>query len=190
MAIGVWWALTNRQGAQLSDMSNSLAHRYPRQCHLLQALVLLAALCLSIGIISPIVTLEKFYILENTFSVLSGVLGLLQEGQYFLFLLIVAFSIVLPVLKLAVLLLLLGRDAHGERMRRWLRLMHHYGKWSMLDVFVVALLVVSVKLGVIASVQMRGGLYFFAAAILLTMMVTAWTVALIERMEGKQEGQA
>jgi len=30
--------------------------------------------------------------------------------------------------------------------------MHQYGKWSMLDVFVVALLVVAVKLGAVASV--------------------------------------
>jgi len=59
--------------------------------------------------------------------------------------------------------------------------MHLYGKWSMLDVFVVAVLVVSVKLGAIASVEMRYGLYAFAAAVILTMYVTARVVSLVNR---------
>ncbi|OQX45604.1 MAG: paraquat-inducible membrane protein A, partial [Candidatus Sedimenticola endophacoides] len=51
--------------------------------------------------------------------------------------------------------------------------MHEYGRWSMLDVFVVALLVVSVKLDAIARVQIHYGLYAFSAAVLITMLVTA-----------------
>ena len=48
----------------------------------------------------------------------------------------------------------------------------------MLDVFVVAVLVVAVKLGAIASVEMRFGLYSFATAVVLTMYVTARVVSL------------
>jgi paraquat-inducible protein A len=59
--------------------------------------------------------------------------------------------------------------------------MHLYGKWSMLDVFVVAVLVVAVKLGAIADVEMRFGLYAFAASVLLTMFITARIVALTNR---------
>ena len=61
--------------------------------------------------------------------------------------------------------------------------MHLYGKWSMLDVFVVAVLVVAVKLGTLASVEMRYGLYFFSAAVLLTMFVTARVVRLTESIK-------
>jgi paraquat-inducible protein A len=56
--------------------------------------------------------------------------------------------------------------------------MHLYGKWSMLDVFVVAVLVVAVKLGAIADVDMRYGLYAFAASVLLTMYITSRIVSL------------
>ena len=56
--------------------------------------------------------------------------------------------------------------------------MHLFGKWSMLDVFVVAVLVVTVKLGAIASVEARYGLYAFTVAVFLTMYVTARVVRL------------
>jgi paraquat-inducible protein A len=48
---------------------------------------------------------------------------------------------------------------------------------------VVAVLVVAVKLGAIAQVEMRYGLYAFAASVLLTMLVTARVVVLAERVE-------
>ena len=48
----------------------------------------------------------------------------------------------------------------------------------MLDVFVVAVLVVAVKLGAIADVEMRYGLYAFATSVLLTMFITAQIVGL------------
>ena len=51
----------------------------------------------------------------------------------------------------------------------------------MLDVFVVAVLVVVVKLGAIASVQMEPGLYAFAGSVLLTMYITARIVSLINK---------
>lgn len=127
--------------------------------------------------------MTKFVLLENTFSVLSGALGLLKEEQYFLFVLITGFSILLPLLKMAVLYRLLstkqGTSAHLDRYLHW---MHLFGKWSMLDVFVVAVLVVAVKLGAIASVEMRLGLYAFTAAVVLTMYITSRVVSLVDHL--------
>jgi paraquat-inducible protein A len=48
----------------------------------------------------------------------------------------------------------------------------------MLDVFIVAILVVTVKLGAIASVEARYGIYLFTVAVLLTMYVTSRVVNL------------
>ena len=134
---------------------------------------------LAVGLVAPIATMNKFILVENTFSVLSGVLALFSEGQFFLFLLISCFSVVLPVLKLGVLYRLVSHNSTmREQTKRLLHWMHLYGKWSMLDVFVVAVLVVLVKLGAIANVEMRYGLYAFAASVLLTMFVTAHIVSL------------
>jgi len=55
----------------------------------------------------------------------------------------------------------------------------------MLDVFVVAVLVVSVKLGAIVQVEMRYGLYAFAASVIVTMFVTTRTVLLVDTFLSK-----
>jgi len=152
------------------------------QARRLRWLVLVAVVLLLVGLVAPIITLRKFVLVENTFSVLSGVIELLQNGQIFLFLLLTGFSVVLPILKLGLLYRLVSRNAATQDMgRKLLHWMHLYGKWSMLDVFVVAVLVVAVKLGAIVDVEMRYGLYAFAGSVLLTMFITARVVSLSVR---------
>lgn len=161
----------------------NLYQKFPREVLLLRILLLVTLVFLVAGLISPVITLKKFVLLENTFSVLSGVMELLKEDQYFLFILITGFSVVLPFLKLLVLhSLLASRHVKAENIQKYLHWMHLYGKWSMLDVFVVAVLVVAVKLGAIASVEMRFGLYAFAAAVILTMYITARVVTLSDKL--------
>ncbi len=151
------------------------------QILLLRVMLVIALLLLIAGLLAPIVTIEKFYLVENTFSIISGIVQLLLEQKWFLFLLIGGFSVLLPVLKLGVLWQILDApDQSSQQVRRYLHWMHLYGKWSMLDVFVVAVLVVSVKLGAIAHVEMRYGLYAFAASVLLTMVITARVVVLTD----------
>jgi len=162
---------------------NSISQQFSTEVLWLRALLLISAIALAMGLTMPIITIEKFVLFENTFSVLSGIQQLLNEGKYFLFLIIAGFSVLLPILKLYVLIRLVLPNGHGAQMQKYLHLMHLYGKWSMLDVFVVAILVVSVKLGAIASVQMQPGLYAFAGAVLLTMGITAWVVHLSHKLQ-------
>ena len=151
---------------------------------ILKIILIITLLFLVTGFITPLVTLKKFLLIEHTFSVLSGTLELFTENQFFLFLLIFSFSIVIPLLKIAVLFkLLYSRETHKPSLHKFLHWMHLYGKWSMLDVFVVAVLVVTVKLGAIASVEIHYGMYFFSAAIILTMIITARIVKLAEIVE-------
>ena len=164
----------------------NIATHYPEEAKHLRLLLGITLLLLVAGLLAPIITLNKFIVIENTFSVLSGTLELLKDGQFFLFILIAGFSIVMPLLKLAVLhKLLTTKETESNNINRYLHWMHLYGKWSMLDVFVVAVLVVAVKLGAIASVDMRYGLYLFAAAVVLTMVVTARVVKLTDKMNAE-----
>lgn len=157
----------------------SIAKNHPREAIWLRVILVVIFLLLCVGLVSPIITLNKFVLIENTFSVFSGVTELLKEGQIFLFIIITGFSIVLPLLKVIVLTVLLSaKQDKAHKLDKYLRWMHLYGKWSMLDVFVVAVMVVAVKLGAVASVDMRYGLYLFAAAVILTMYVTARVVSL------------
>lgn len=167
----------------MSDV-NPMADLFPREVMRLRLLVALAFALLAVGLFAPVITLEKFVLIENTFSVISGVYQLVLEGRWFLFVIIGGFSVLLPMLKLYILHRLLGGHCrNAERLRHYLHWMHLYGKWSMLDVFIVAVLVVAVKLGALAQVEMRYGLYAFAASVLLTMFVTARVVVLADRVE-------
>lgn len=157
----------------------NIARDYPNQARLLIVILLITICLLAVGMVAPIITLNKFVLIENTFSILSGTIELLKEGKVFLFIVITGFSIVLPVLKIAVLFMLVSvKNNKTAHLNRYLHWMHQFGKWSMLDVFVVAVLVVTVKLGAIASVEARYGLYAFATAVVLTMFVTARVVSL------------
>ena len=150
----------------------------------LRRLLVINTVLLVVGLVSPIITLEKFYIVENTFSVLTGVIQLAEDGLWFLVVIVTGFSVLLPLLKLQLLYQFVSvRPKNHNALDRYLHWVHVYGKWSMLDVFVVAILVVSVKLGAIASVQMRYGLYAFAAAVLLTMTITAVVVHLADAVK-------
>ena len=163
----------------MNDSDTTIASKYPHEAKWLRLMLLINILLLAVGLLAPIITLKKFVFIENTFSVFSGAIGLVKEGHLFLFMLIAGFSIVLPLLKIGVLYKLLSlKEDKAARLEQYLHWMHLYGKWAMLDVFVVAILVVAVKLGAIASVELRYGLYAFAAAVILTMYITARVVSL------------
>ncbi len=126
------------------------------------------ALALLVGIVAPVMTLKKLVLMKNTFSLGSGILTLAAEGQVLLFILLGLFSIIFPIAKIAVVLLAANRpDATVLRLLKWLNLL---GKWSMLDVFVVAVLLATIKLGALATVEVHFGLYAFAASVLVTMV--------------------
>ena len=134
-------------------------------------LLILALLCFAIGIYLPVFTLTKLLVFNNTVSILSGLWQLVAEGQYLIFILIFSFSILLPITKLSILAF--AWNSHKSTHHKKLQWLEKVGRWSMLDVFVVALLIVTVKLGVLASVEIHPGLYYFTAAVLLMMIVTS-----------------
>jgi len=168
----------------MANSDHGFSTCYPVESRILLVLLLITSCCLAVGLTTPVLTLEKFFIVENTFSIFSGLVQLINERKFFLFVVIFLFSVILPLVKLAVLFrLLISSDQNQATLHKYLQLMHQYGKWSMLDVFVVALLVVAVKLGAVASVETHYGLYAFGAAVLLTMVITARVIYLADKLE-------
>jgi paraquat-inducible protein A len=142
----------------------------------LNIILFLAFILFVIGLFAPILTFQKFYIFTNRVSILNGLFQLLREGHIILFSMIFLFTIVLPSIKIVFLCRALNGDVGNlAKHRRLLERIAKYGKWSMLDVFVVSVLIVTVKLGAIADVDVHIGLYAFAASVILTMLVT-WKV--------------
>ncbi len=148
---------------------------FPKQGIAINLLLMLALACLVIGVSAPLLTLEKMYFFENTISLLSTIKGLFLQKEWFLFYVIAIFSLCIPTIKIASLLLITNLQFEkGSFLDKTLQMIETFGKWSMLDVFVVALLLVSVKLGVLAKVEVHYGLYVFAVSVLLTMGISFW----------------
>lgn len=124
---------------------------------------------LYVGLTAPILRLEKFWFFESTTSVWGGTMRLLAEQEYFLGWVILLFSIAFPIVKNALMLLILHFRLRSTHLLHWLAVL---GKWSMLDVFLCALLVASIKLGAVAQAELQPGVYYFAASIILTNLVS------------------
>ncbi len=146
----------------------------------LQVMVIINTIFFIYGVFAPMITLQKFILFENTFSIISGITTLLQDGKIFLFLIITIFSLILPIAKLSIIFLTLRQNNQVD-LKRYLHLMHQYGKWSMLDVFVVGIMVVIIKIKGMIDVEIHYGFYIFTCAVLMTMILTS----LVSRLEEK-----
>ena len=150
-----------------------------RKILILKITLLVTTVLFLIGIFMPMLTITKLLIFDNTISVMSGVSELFKSGHFLLFTLISVFSIVLPILKISVIHLALSAiQETPKKFEKYLHMMHSYGRWAMLDVMVVALLIVTVKLGAIASIEVHEGLYVFGSSVLLIMIITHQVVHL------------
>ena len=153
----------------------SIIRNFPKQGIAINLLLMVSLVCLVVGVSAPLLTLEKMYFFENTVSLLTTIKGLYLQKEWFLFYVIAIFSLCIPVIKIASLVLITNMHfEQGSILDKTLQIIETFGKWSMLDVFVVALLLVSVKLGVLAKVDVHYGLYIFASSVLLTMVISLW----------------
>lgn len=160
----------------------SIIRNFPKQGIIINLLLLIALVFLVIGVSAPLLTLEKMYFFENTVTLISTVKGLFIQKEWFLFTVIAVFSLCIPVIKIAGLVLILNLEyAKNSFWDKTLHVIEIVGKWSMLDVFVVALLLVSVKLGVLAKVEVHYGLYAFATSVLITMSLSLWIYTLSKK---------
>ena len=118
----------------------------------------------------PFMQMERMFFFEDQYSLPHSVALMWGQGYYLLAGVILAFSIIFPFGKLAALMTLwFVRFDHVGR-RRLLEVLGFMGKWSMLDVFIVALLLVISQSQLFLDAQPKIGLYLFVFAILLSMI--------------------
>jgi paraquat-inducible protein A len=123
----------------------------------------------------PVLRVESTLSGTRQSTIISGVVQFWQEGDYPVALIIFIASVMIPVLKvLAILVLCLG--AHfGYRPRvltQLYRITEYIGRWSMVDVFVVAILVGVVQLGSVIAINAGEGAFAFAGVVVLTMLAS------------------
>lgn len=120
----------------------------------------------------PILTVESFAG-DKPSTIIGGVIQFWQEADYPVALIIFGASVVIPVLKIISIIALCLAARSGSRpreMTRLYRVTEFVGRWSMVDVFVVAILVAVVQLGSTISIHPGAGAVSFAAVVVLSML--------------------
>lgn len=124
------------------------------------------------AILLPILKIEKLGLASES-SILSGIFELFQHGNYFVGLVVLVFSIVFPLTKIVLLLeLSLLEMLHRKHKAFTLRLMEHLGKWSMMDVMLLAFLVMLVKLGDMVEFHFGPAILAFVFCVAMSMVAS------------------
>lgn len=136
----------------------------------------LAALALFVPAITmPIMTVERFGH-RSVASIWDGGVGMLAKGEVFIGLVVLGCSVVLPLAKLLGLLLIsLRQHWLNERHRAWTyRLIEWTGRWGMLDILLIAVLVAWLKVGDLVQVTPGPAVLAFTCMVLLSLLASAW----------------
>lgn len=124
------------------------------------------------AVLLPILEIEQLGIKSQS-SLLGGTLEMFHHGSYFVGTVVFLFSIVLPLTKIVMLLeLSLLEILHRKHKALTLRMMEHLGKWSMMDVMLLAFLVTLVKLGDLVEFHFGPAIIAFTLCVVMSMIAS------------------
>ncbi|MGU9849176.1 paraquat-inducible protein A [Pseudomonas koreensis] len=169
----------NRQDADTDEQTctrcGALVHaRRPNSLVRTWALLITAAIIYIPANVLPIMTVSSLGQGDPS-TIMSGVIQLVQHGMIPIAAVVFIASILVPTFKLVGIALLLFSVQRCQplsaRQRIWMyRFIEFIGRWSMLDIFVIAILVAVVNFGRLASVEANLGAIAFASVVILTML--------------------
>jgi len=138
------------------------------------ALVIAACIFYIPANVLPMTTVTSLGMVQSD-TIMSGVIYFVQSGSWPIALVIFIASIFVPLVKLFILGFLLisvqFRSHYRPKDRTRLYLITEaVGRWSMLDIFVVTILVALVNLGALATIQAGPAALHFAAVVVITMV--------------------
>lgn len=123
----------------------------------------------------PFMTIE-LYGHRNSSTVWDGVVALARDGAWFIAIIVFLASIIVPFLKLFILFYLALSKPTERNIKlhyNLYRTIEAIGRWSMLDIFLLAILVAVMKLGRWTTVEPEIGSYLFALVVIFTMLASA-----------------
>ncbi len=146
---------------------------HPRAVSRTAALSLAALMLYPVALALPVMTSERFGH-EHAASIWAGMIGLLAEGHWGVGIAVLVFSIVAPVAKLGMLFALCaGERVLARGQRAWVyHAVEFIGRWGMVDVLLVAVLVAAAKLGDLVEVTPGPGVVAFGTVVVLSMLAS------------------
>ena len=150
---------------------------YPRNPNMIQetwALVLASILFYIPANLLPMMYVETFAGTESD-TIMSGVIYFMHSGAYLIGSVIFIASILVPSIKLFILIYLLisvskGSALHQKQRNRLYLLTEIIGRWSMVDVYVVGVMVALVHFGGLTQIKAGMGANFFLLVVVVTMV--------------------
>lgn len=166
-------APAEKQAACCPRCGSTLHSRKPNSLMRTWALVFAAIILYLPANLLPI-TITRAIGITQSDTIISGVIYFLHSGMVPIALVIFIASVFVPLMKLLILIYLLISVQRRSRRRlvdrtRLYRLTELVGRWSMVDVYVVTILVALVKLGAVARVDAGPATPYFAGVVILTM---------------------
>jgi paraquat-inducible protein A len=166
--------IASHQAALCPRCGSELHQRKPNSIMRTWALVITAIIFYIPANVLPMTITSA---LGNTQSdtIMSGVIYFMHHGSWEIALVIFTASIFVPFMKFIVLiyLLLSVQFKSGKRpvdRTRLYRITEAVGRWSMVDIFVVTILIALVKLGVLADIEAGPAAIYFASVVVITMV--------------------
>lgn len=172
--ISRWQPLLKKQGAFCPRCGGKLHLRKPNSISRTWALVLAAMIFyIPANVLPMTVTSALGTVSEDT--IMSGVIYFIHSGSWEIALVIFVASIFIPFVKFLILIYLLlsvqFQSLWRPKDRTFLyRATEAVGRWSMVDIFVVTILVALVKLGVIVNIEAGPAAIYFALVVVITMV--------------------
>ena len=120
----------------------------------------------------PILSIQELYIFENEITILSTLTILLNEREWLLYCVILIFAIILPISKYILLFACSVQKLSSKNSQFINDILGIISKWAMLDVFIVAVFIASIKLKMLTTAQSLPGLYFFVTSIIISIICT------------------
>jgi paraquat-inducible protein A len=163
--------------AECSRCHSTLAHHTVGSLHRTAAFALAALILYIPANLFPILRFEIYGAVQDN-TVWQGCVRLWQDGDVFVAIIVFLASMLIPLLKLLGLFFLVITTqlgySRGLMFRTWItRFIETIGRWAMLDVFVLAVLVSLVKLKRLGTVIPGPGLFAFTAVVVLTLLASA-----------------
>ena len=141
--------------------------------------LLLTFLLFISGVVVPVASVDKLLFFSGSYSILAFIHELYEQGNYVIGSAITVFSVLFPLLKLVQAARLWWFvDQRSVQISTALRRLEMLGKWSMMDVFVVAIGIVVATSTQLANMTPRIGIYLFGLSVLVGML----TVGQMERL--------
>jgi len=124
----------------------------------------------------PMMNLTTLGEIESS-TIFDGILYFLDTKSYAIALIIFVASILVPLFKLTVLiaLLLISYNKKSKFARvgtKYYRIICFIGKWSMIDIFVVALMIVMVQFGNLSTITAGSAAPAFTVVVIMTILAT------------------